>query len=69
MVALVSCYLYFGTSDYLKDAAGPLVALLRSAVDVQQQEEDGGSDKGWSKGALAEKKYKERPSSDLGFGC
>jgi AP-3 complex subunit beta len=36
VVALVSCYLYLGPSDYLKDAAGPLVALLRSAVDIQQ---------------------------------
>ena len=36
VVAVVSCYLYLGTSDYLKDAVGPLVALLRSPVDIQQ---------------------------------
>ena len=29
-------YVHLATSDYLKDAVGPLVALLRSAVDIRQ---------------------------------
>jgi AP-3 complex subunit beta len=36
VVAVVGCYLYLGTPDYLKDAVGPLVALLRSPSDIQQ---------------------------------
>lgn len=36
VVAVVGCYLYLATPDYLKDAAGPLVALLRSPSDIQQ---------------------------------
>jgi AP-3 complex subunit beta len=36
IVSVVSCFLYLGTSDYLKDAVGPLVALLRGPSDIQQ---------------------------------
>ena len=36
VVGVVSCFLYLGTSEYLKQAVGPLVALLRSPPDVQQ---------------------------------
>lgn len=36
IVSVVSCFLYLGTSEYLKDAVGPLVALLRGPSDIQQ---------------------------------
>ena len=36
VVAVVSCYLHLGTSDYMMDAVGPLVALLRSPADIKQ---------------------------------
>ena len=36
VVAVVSCFLYLATPDYLKEAVGPLVALLRSPLDIQQ---------------------------------
>lgn len=36
VVSVVSCFLYLGTSDYLKDAVGPLIALLRGPSDIQQ---------------------------------
>ena len=36
VVAVVGCYLCLGTPDYLNDAIGPLVALLRSPSDIQQ---------------------------------
>jgi AP-3 complex subunit beta len=36
VIAVVGCYLYLGTPDYLNDAIGPLVALLRSPSDIQQ---------------------------------
>jgi vesicle coat complex subunit len=36
VVAVVGCYLYLAPPEYLKDAAGPLAALLRSPSDIQQ---------------------------------
>jgi AP-3 complex subunit beta len=36
IVAVVSCFLYLGTPDYLKDAVGPLIALLRGPKDIYQ---------------------------------
>ena len=36
VVSAVRCFLYLGTSDYIDQAAGPLVALLRSPQDIQQ---------------------------------
>lgn len=36
IISVVSCFLYLGTSDYLEDAIGPLIALLRGPPDIQQ---------------------------------
>lgn len=36
IVAVVSCFLYLGTPDYLEDAVGPLMALLRGPKDIRQ---------------------------------
>lgn len=36
IVAVVSCFLYLGTPDHLKDAVGPLIALLRGPKDIYQ---------------------------------
>ncbi len=36
IISVVSCFLYLGTSEYLKDAVGPLIALLRGPSDIQQ---------------------------------
>ena len=36
IVSVVSCFLYLGTSDYLEDAVGPLITLLRGPSDIQQ---------------------------------
>lgn len=36
IVAVVRCYLHLGTPDYLDSAVGPLIALLRSPLDIQQ---------------------------------
>ncbi|KAH7150463.1 adaptin N terminal region-domain-containing protein [Dactylonectria estremocensis] len=36
VVAVTRCYADIGTADYVKLAIGPLVALLRSAPDIQQ---------------------------------
>ncbi|KAF7513088.1 hypothetical protein GJ744_011354 [Endocarpon pusillum] len=36
IISVVSCFLYLGTSEYLKDAVGPLIALLRAPSDIQQ---------------------------------
>lgn len=36
IVAVVSCFLYLGEPDYLKDAVGPLIALLRGPKDIYQ---------------------------------
>lgn len=36
VVSVVSCYLNLATTDYLKDAVGPLIALLRSPSDIRQ---------------------------------
>ncbi|OCK75922.1 hypothetical protein K432DRAFT_429075 [Lepidopterella palustris CBS 459.81] len=35
VIAVARCYLYLGTPTYLDSATGPLIALLRSAVDIQ----------------------------------
>jgi len=35
IVAVVRCYLYLGTPEYIDSAVGPLVALLRSSQDIQ----------------------------------
>lgn len=35
IVAVVRCYLYLGTPEYIDSATGPLVALLRSSQDIQ----------------------------------
>jgi AP-3 complex subunit beta len=34
IVAVVSCFLYLGTSEHLTDAVGPLIALLRGPKDI-----------------------------------
>ncbi|KAI1877589.1 hypothetical protein JX265_003597 [Neoarthrinium moseri] len=36
VIAVARCYASIGTPDYVKLAVGPLVALLRSAQDIQQ---------------------------------
>jgi AP-3 complex subunit beta len=36
IVAVTSCFLYLGTPDFLKDAVGPLIALLRGPKDIHQ---------------------------------
>ena len=36
IVAVVSCFLYLGTSEHLTDAVGPLIALLRGPKDIHQ---------------------------------
>lgn len=36
VIAVTRCYVDVGTPDYVKQAVGPLIALLRSASDVQQ---------------------------------
>ena len=36
IVAVVSCFLYLGKPDHLKDAVGPLIALLRGPKDIHQ---------------------------------
>lgn len=36
IISVVSCFLYLGTSEYVKDAVGPLIALLRGSSDIQQ---------------------------------
>ena len=36
IVAVVSCFLYLGTPDFLKDAVGPLIALLRGPKEIHQ---------------------------------
>ena len=36
IVAVVRCFLHLGTPDYLDSAVGPLIALLRSPLDIQQ---------------------------------
>lgn len=36
VIAVTRCYVNIGTPEYLKHAIGPLVALLRSASDIQQ---------------------------------
>ena len=35
IVAVVRCFLYLGTPEYIDSAVGPLVALLRSSQDIQ----------------------------------
>lgn len=36
VIAVTRCYVDIGTSDYVKQAVGPLIALLRGAQDIQQ---------------------------------
>ena len=36
VVAVVNCFLYLGTPDYLKDAVGPLIAALRGPKDIHE---------------------------------
>lgn len=36
VIAVTRCYVDIGTSDYVKLAIGPLIALLRGAQDIQQ---------------------------------
>jgi AP-3 complex subunit beta len=36
IVSVVSCFLHLGTLNYLQDAVGPLIALLRGPSDIQQ---------------------------------
>lgn len=36
VVAVARCFLYLGTPEYIDSAVGPLVALLRSPLDVRQ---------------------------------
>lgn len=36
VIAVTRCYVDIGTPEYVKQAIGPLVALLRSAQDIQQ---------------------------------
>lgn len=36
VVAVTRCYIDLGTPEYVKDAIGPLIALLRGAQDIQQ---------------------------------
>lgn len=36
VIAVTRCYVDIGTTEYVKQAIGPLVALLRSAQDIQQ---------------------------------
>jgi vesicle coat complex subunit len=36
VIAVTRCYVDIGTPDYVKLATGPLIALLRSAQDIQQ---------------------------------
>lgn len=36
VIAVTRCYVDIGTPEYVKQAVGPLIALLRSAQDIQQ---------------------------------
>lgn len=36
VVAVARCFLYLGTPEYIDSAVGPLVALLRSPLDIRQ---------------------------------
>lgn len=36
VIAVTRCYVNIGTPEYVKQAIGPLIALLRSAPDIQQ---------------------------------
>jgi AP-3 complex subunit beta len=36
VIAVTRCYVNVGTGEYVKQAVGPLIALLRSAQDIQQ---------------------------------
>lgn len=36
IVTVSSCFLYLGTSDWIKDAIGPLVSLTRSTPEIQE---------------------------------
>ena len=36
VIAVTRCYVTIGTGEYVKQAVGPLIALLRSAQDIQQ---------------------------------